>query len=505
MNVVLVTVDDMNADSLGSFGCEVKNTSPNIDAFAMDAMRFNYAHVHATSCIPSRNAISSGRYLYNSGIEGFYALPKEKVTFRTLPEVLRSKGYFTMIRGKAHHSYPYHPYPAFDIMFDTQLKEENVNIRKCETFYTYTKKGVEAAAKAGKPFFFSMDIHDPHTGYYNWLTKKGKIGPGMNKDDINNPPSKIFSADEITVPSFLPDTPLTRQEIAAYYSTVRRADDSFGFMIKALKETGVYNNTMIIFLSDHGMPEPFAKTANYYHSSRTPLTVRVPGITKAGSIDKNHMIGASDIFPSVLEVLGIQEEPGLDGRSFVSILKGQKQENRDFVITMYEENVGGNRQPTRSIITKDYAYISNLWSDGERKFATATKGMAATKEMFRLAEEGDKFWQERVQMFEHRVPEELYNYAKDPDALNNLIDQPEMKAKAEELRAKLVQVMTESKDPLLEVYQNRDNEKMLAAHLAKVDKESAWRKTQDIYSRSGKAKSSKNKQAKKKKSSKKKK
>ena len=495
MNVVLITVDDMNADSLGSFGCKVKDTSPNIDKFAMDSMRFNYAHVHATSCIPSRNAISSGRYLYNSGIEGFYALPKEEVTFRTLPEVLRANGYFTMIRGKAHHSYPYHPYPAFDIMFDTELKEQKVNIRKCETFYTTTKKGIEAAAKAGKPFFFSMDIHDPHVGYYNWLTKKGKVGPGMNKDDKDNAPSKIFTADEITLPGFLPNTELTKQEMAAYYSTVRRADDSFGYMIKALKETGVYDNTMIVFLSDHGMPEPFAKTANYYHSSHTPLTVRVPKMTKAGSVDNDHMIGASDIFPSILEVLDIKEESGLDGRSFASILKGKKQENRDFVLTMYEENVGGNRQPTRSIITKDYAYIWNPWSDGERKFATATKGMAATAEMFRLAQEGDQYWASRYDIFNYRVPEELYNYEKDPDALTNLIDQPEMKAQLDSLRATLSQVMTSSKDPLEELFADKDNKTAIAAHLAKVDKESAWRKTQDSYARSGKAKASKKKQS----------
>ncbi|MDD7985559.1 sulfatase-like hydrolase/transferase [Lentisphaera marina] len=170
MNVVLLTVDDMNADSLGAFACPVEGTSPQFDAFAADAMRFNYAHVHATSCIPSRNIISSGKYLYNSGLEGFYQLPEDEVTFRTLPEVLQDNGYFTMIRGKAHHSYPYVPYKrAFDIIFDDELKAKKLNIRQPKTFYDYTKKGVEAAKKAGKPFFYSMDIHDPHTPYYGLI------------------------------------------------------------------------------------------------------------------------------------------------------------------------------------------------------------------------------------------------------------------------------------------------------------------------------------------------
>ena len=499
-NVVLLTVDDMSADSIGAFGAQVKGTSPNIDKFAKESFRFHYAHVHATSCIPSRNAISSGRYLYNSGVEGFYALPKEQVSFKTIPDVLRKQGYFTIIRGKSKHSYPYHPYPAFDLNYDVILKETKENIRKPESFYRYTKMGIEAAIKAKKPFFFSMDIHDPHTGYYNWDKKESR--PGMNKDDVDNAPSKIFTIDEISVPNFLPKTDLVKQEMAAYYSTVRRADDSFGQVIKALKDTGVYDKTIFMFLSDHGMPEPFAKTANYYHSSRTPLIVRWPGVTKNGAIDKQHMIGTIDIFPSILDMLGFDLIKGLDGRSFAPILKGKTQENREYVYTMYEENVGGNRQPTRSVISKDLAYICNLWSDGERKFSTATKGMAAYAEMNRLAKR-DKFWKQRLNMLNYRVPQELYNYAKDPDALHNLISKKEYESKLNELRKVMTEFMKQSHDPLLQLFENRDDKKAISTHLDRVSKESEKRRSQVIYSRSGKAKDDKKNKDEKEKASKK--
>ena len=492
MNVVLLTVDDMNADSLGAFGCPVEGTSPQFDAFAADAMRFNYAHVHATSCIPSRNIISSGKYLYNSGLEGFYQLPKEQVTFRTLPEVLKTNGYFTMIRGKAHHSYPYVPYKrAFDIIFDDELKEKKLNIRQPKTFYDYTKKGVEAAKKADKPFFYSMDIHDPHTPYYGLIKKK--LTPGLNKEDESNPPSRIFKAEEIVIPGFLPQTEKVRLEMAAYYSTVRRADDSIGNVIQALKDSGVYDETIIIFLSDHGIPEPFGKTTNYYNGSHTPLTVRWPGRTKAGSVDNDHMIGSVDIFPSVLDMLGIKQETGLDGRSFTSILKGDKQDDRDYVVTMYEENVGGNRQPTRSIITKDFGYIYNLWSDGERKFASATKGTLAYKEMDRLAKEGNAHWQARLDLYNHRKPEELYNYHLDPHALKDLSESPEYAAKMQELRQALAQAMKASGDPIYSLFKERDNEELIQAHLKKVDGESEVRKRDAAYSRSGRAKADKKK------------
>jgi N-sulfoglucosamine sulfohydrolase len=502
MNVVLLTVDDMNADSLGAFGCPVEGTSPQFDAFAEDAMRFNYAHVHATSCIPSRNIISSGKYLYNSGLEGFYQLPKDQVTFRTLPEVLQANGYFTMIRGKAHHSYPYVPYKrAFDIIFDDELKEKKLNIRQPKTFYDYTKKGVEAARKACKPFFYSMDIHDPHTPYYGLIKKKLTVG--LNKEDKNNAPSRIFKAEEIVIPPFLPQTDIVRLEMAAYYSTVRRADDSIGNVIQALKDSGVYDQTIIVFLSDHGMPEPFGKTTNYYNGSHTPLTVRWPGHTKAGSVDNDHMIGSVDIFPSVLEMLGIEQEKDLDGRSFTSILEGNTQEDRDYVLTMYEENVGGNRQPTRSIISKDFAYIYNLWSDGERKFSSATKGTLAYKEMERLAKEGDAHWQARLDMYNFRQVEELYNYHLDPHALKDLSKNPEYANKLDDMRHVLAGVMKASSDPLYNLFLDRANHSAIEAHLAKVDAESDTRRRDAVYSRSGKAKIDKKKSSDKKKKAKK--
>ena len=488
MNILVLTVDDMNCDSVGVFGCTTPDTTPNIDRFAAGGFRFMNAHVHATSCIPSRNAVQTGRYLFNSGIEGFYQLPKDQVTYKTTPDILRENGYFTMIRGKSSHSSPYTPYPGWDINFDDELKEKRINIRDTKTFYEYTKKGINAAKAAGKPFYFSMDIHDPHTALYSFSAKKGKISTTLNRDDIDNPPSRIFKPGEIAMPKFLPDTPLARKEVTAYYNSVRRADDSFGNVIKALKDTGVYDNTLIVFFSDHGMPFPFAKTAMYYHSTHTPLMVRWPGVTKGGASDEDHLIGTIDILPTLLEIAGIEEPGGLDGRSFASILKGGRQDNRDFVYVMYEENVGGNRQPTRAVLSKDYSYICNLWSDGVRRFATATRGMATTMEMERLASEGDKYMQQRSELFTYNVPEQFFDLNKDADALNNLIDNPEYKKLIAKYQRQMVKTMKASNDPMLDIFQNRNDKKAVADYLAKLDAASYDRKTKAEYSRSGKAK-----------------
>jgi N-sulfoglucosamine sulfohydrolase len=483
MNILVLTVDDMNCDSVGAFGCTTPDTTPNMDEFAKEGYSFAHAHVHATSCIPSRNVVQTGRYLFNSGIEGFYQLPKEQVTYKTTPDILRENGYFTMIRGKSAHSSPYHPYPGWDINFDDILKKRKINMRSVQSFYDITKEGVEAAKAADKPFYFSMDIHDPHTALYKFSHKRGKVVTKIGADK-DNPPSRIFKGGEIVMPGFLPDTPLSRREVTAYYNSVRRADDSFGNVMKALKDAGVYDNTLIIFFSDHGMPFPFAKTAMYYHSTHTPLMVRWPGATQTGTMDKEHVVGTVDILPTLLEVIGIKEPSGLDGRSLVPILKGGKQADREFVYVMYEENVGGNRQPMRAVISKDYTYICNLWSDGERQFATATKGMATTWEMKRLADEGDKYMLERYDLFTHSVPEQFFDVNKDADALNNLIDNPEYKQLIAKHQEQMVKVMKSSNDPMLVIYPNRSDKESVGEYLAKLDAEVKVRKSQpEIYKR----------------------
>jgi N-sulfoglucosamine sulfohydrolase len=164
------------------------------------------------------------------------------------------------------------------------------------------------------------------------------------------------------------------------------------------------------------------------------------------------VVGTVDILPTLLEVTGISEPKGLDGRSLVSILQGSKQDDREFVYVMYEENVGGNRQPMRAILSKDFAYICNLWSDGQRRFATATRGMASTTEMFRLAEEGNETMQHRCEIFDHSVPEQFFDINKDADALNNLFGQPKYEDLIKRHQKQMVRTMEMSNDPMLETY-----------------------------------------------------
>jgi N-sulfoglucosamine sulfohydrolase len=103
-NVLLITMDDLSCDSVGAFGCRLKDTTPNIDRLASQSLHFAHAHVQVGNCMPSRNVMFSGRYPHTNRVEGFYQV--REPGYPVLADLLKEAGYFTGIRGKVSHSTP---------------------------------------------------------------------------------------------------------------------------------------------------------------------------------------------------------------------------------------------------------------------------------------------------------------------------------------------------------------------------------------------------------------
>ena len=472
LNVLFITSDDMSADSVGIYGAKLKDTTPNIDRLASQSLRFLHAHSQVGNCMPTRNVLFSGRYPHNNKVEGFYMVPNPG--YQVMSDFMKAGGYFTGIRGKVTHSTPYHPYPGWNAVLDELPDGTKADAKNVKSYYLSTKHGIELAKKAGKPFCLNINISDPHKPFWN---EDGQAE--------RNPPSRVFKADEVPVPGFLFEDKAVREELALYYSSVRRGDDCMGEILRALKESGEEDRTLIVYLSDHGMPLPWAKTQLYFHSTRTPLMFKWPGVTKPGAIDDRHMVSFVDVLPTLLEIVGLPQPQGLDGRSFVPVLRGQRQEGRDFVVTEYNENSGGNRHPMRSIVTKDFAYIFNPWSNGQRAFATATRGTVTYRRMQALAKTDPKM-AERLKFFDHRVPEELYNYSADVDALQNLIGDPKFAAQREQLTKQLEAWMVKTKDPMLDVFRGRKDAKVREAYMKQVEGEAAERNASGARQKGGK-------------------
>jgi len=465
-NVLFITVDDMSCDSIGAFGCKLPDTSPNVDRLAAQGLRFEYAHTLVGNCMPSRNVMLSGRYPHNNRVEGFYQV--RDPGYPVMADLMKAGGYFVAIRGKVSHSTPYTPYPAWDLVLDRLPDGSRAHPKDVASYGISARQGIQAARRAGKPFFLNINVSDPHKPFY------AQAKNGRTVDDPNEP-SRVLRAEEVPVPGFLPDDPAVRKELAHYYSSVRRADDCVGAVLEALRESGEEGDTVVMFLSDHGMPLPFAKTQLYHHSTRTPWIVRWPGVTRPGAVDDRHMISAVDFLPTILDITGIPHPGGLDGRSFRPLLGGQAQDGRDMVFKEYNENSGGNRSPMRAVQTRTHLYLFNPWSNGERVMATATAGTVTNRRMKELAK-ADPRIAARVELLEHRVPEEAYDVAGDPDALTNLIGDPSSRDEIDRLRAALESWMERTGDPMLDVFRHRDDPAAREAYMAGAGEEAARRR-----------------------------
>jgi N-sulfoglucosamine sulfohydrolase len=464
-NLLIITVDDMSADSIGAFGCKLAGTTPHIDRLAQAGIRFTRAHVQVGNCMPSRNTMWSGRYPHNNGVEGFYQV--KQPDYPVLTDLMKAAGYFTAIRHKVSHSTPCHPY-AWDLILDTLPDGSKAHVKDPVSYGISTRRGIAAARAQGKPFCLMINIGDPHKPFHA-QGKRGETVPDAHR------PSRVYKPEEVPTPGFLFRDPVVSKELAHYYSSVRRADDAVGHILAALRESGQAEHTLVMFLSDHGMALPFAKTQLYHHSTHTPLIFQWPGVTQAGFQESDHMVSAVDFLPTLLDVAGIPHPTGLDGRSFAPLLKGQTQPNRSWVVKEYNENAGGSRDPMRAVQTKRFLYLFNPWSNGERIMATATTGTPTYRRMAELASQ-DPAIAARHDLYRYRVVEELYDIEEDSDCLVNLIDHPAHQQALAHLRQTLEAWMVRTGDHMLDVFRRREDPVAREAYVLQKEREADARR-----------------------------
>ncbi len=452
-NVVLITVDDMNWDSVGAYGCTLPGITPNMDRFAGESVAFDQAHVAIAICMPCRASIMTGRYPHSSGALGFDEI---KPGIETLPEKLREAGYHSTLVGKDIHTIPSRHEGAFDRI--RKSGQYTLRGRGPAKFYSETNLAISSAREANKPLFLNINITDPHRPFAG---SKGETNKIQNDKEwtgiatIKDP----YGPEEIDVPRFLADLPPVRKEIAQYYTSVRRADDSVGNVLRAINDAGISENTLVIFMSDHGIAVPFAKTNCYFHSTKTPLMIRWPGHTEAGRRVDDRMVSTIDFSATILEACGLPPLKDSDGSSFLPLLINKPRADnggwgRDSVFTSM--NYPNNRRPypMRSIIESGgMGFIWNGWGGGETEFRNESQ-TGLTFAAMKKAGETDPTIAARVKLFLNRVPVELYNYAVDPDGLNNLVSNPENQDDLKRLQSKLLQRMTETDDPQLEAFKN---------------------------------------------------
>jgi N-sulfoglucosamine sulfohydrolase len=448
LNILIISADDLTYNTIGAFGCQVEDITPNLDRLAEEGVRFTHAYNNTAVCQPCRQSWLTGLYPHNNGAEGLEPLD-DHIT--TLPGILKMAGYVNGILGKEMHHQPVENFFWDFIPYKTEKDSvwRKGHSRNPGLFYEYSKRFFDLAKSEKKPFFFSVNSHDPHRPFAGSAADSTTWGANMP------PITRIYQPHEIEMPGYLPDIPDVRKEVAQYYNTVYRCDQSLGAVLRALDESGLKENTLVVFLSDHGAAFPFAKSQCYLNSTKAPLIIRWPGKTDSGWVDNDHLISGTDLMPTLLEAAGIALTTELDGVSFLPILLKEEDHGRPYVFSTYYQIFARIRYPMRSVQNKEFGYIYNFWSDGKTAMTGDATGGLTWKAMVRAAETDPEI-AKRVELYRHRVKEEFYDFVKDPDALKNLIDDPAYADKINEFRGMMLEAMQQYNDPAYEVYLERN-------------------------------------------------
>ena len=368
-NIVLILADDMGYSDVGFNGCTDIPT-PNLDALATSGIRFEQAYVSASVCGPSRAGLLTGRYQQRFGCgenppeAGWPDQPRcpdagVPRTEQLMSELLKSAGYATGHVGKWHMGL---------------AKPLRPNERGFDYFYGFLN-GAHSFVKAEKewqsnPEFWPIYRNREPLDYEGYLTDTFTAESiGFIERNKEKPFFLYLSYNAVHSPWEAPENAahqvqhISDSDRRTYAGMLVSMDSGIGRVLQALKDNGVYQNTLVIFLSDNGAPKhsaarstPFRgnKGDTYEGGTRVPFVMSWPGTLRAGEVYKEP-VSSLDLAPTFVKLAGAEEaKNGFDGVDLVPFLQGD-QKGRPHEIMFFRRD-------------NDYAIRSGdwklAWNDG---------------------------------------------------------------------------------------------------------------------------------------------
>lgn len=409
-NLILCLCDQLRAFEVGCYGNNVVRT-PHLDRLASEGVRFETAVTNFPVCMAARSVLLSGQYnrTCTGGVSniafptapGRFNLPEYPFAGRphlkqpTLPERLREHGYHNTAIGKWHiHSWPH------DIGFDDYLIPR---VHHCHTGQSYTENGqseftpegysldfealrvkqfLQGRVTEADPFFLYYNLSPPHCPVadlpeaYRTLYNPDEI-PIRPNVDLSRPLAnqeyafKVYRWDfrfydhHLPFTEHLPEGYGLRNLIAEYYGMTTWMDAAVGRLLNALSETGLADNTIVVFASDHGdnlgSHGLVQKGTTNQESIRIPLMIRYPGVVPMKQVVTDRVASLVDIAPTLLDMAGIPIPSHFHGRPLLS--EPQDKSDPLDASSAYVETSGGVAIRTPDFLYQiQYAPNSNILS-----------------------------------------------------------------------------------------------------------------------------------------------
>ncbi len=397
------------------------HATPTYSRLAAEGTLFENAFTASPTCSPSRAALLTGQAPRRNGMIGLaHRGAKLNDPSRHLAACLGRHGYRTALAGVQHEfgrdrrdALPYHEVFQPDAHGDLAARDAAV----ADAAAAFLRRGHDT------PFFLACGFFATHRT------------AGHTMQHFNGDASPLGDPAGVTVPPDLPDTRQVRADIADYNAALTRLDGYVGTVLDALDEADLADDTLVICTTDHGVPFPRYKSRLTDAGTGVLLILRGPGIDAGRRVPQ--MVSHLDLVPTLCEMLGLPDRGDLDGKALQPLLHGDDATPLHDAL-FPEVNYHAAYEPMRGIRTAELLYIRHFGPDATRR-VLPNCDPGPTRDV--LVDAG---WGERP------LPvEEFYDLDIDPHALNNLIDDPTYRDRADGLRQRLRDHMRRTDDPLL--------------------------------------------------------
>ena len=424
-NILLITSED-NGPELGCYG-EPYVQTPNLDRLAESGVRFDRAFVTQAGCSQSRSSILTGLYPHQNGQIGLATWDFRMYREDTLNVVrsLKDAGYRTGIIGKLHIN------PASAFPFDFKdLPTANFDRKKLGRYANLAGEFMKASAE---PFFLMVNYPDAHRPFIPQV------------DDL--PEKPLTGADVKPLAYMGVDHPDLRQQTADHYNCMSRLDTLIGNLLEKLKNSGKSDNTLVIYLGDHGADLLRGKRTCLESGLRIPLIASWPGKTKAGQ-GRQELVSTIDLFPTILEASGADAPNALlPGRSLLPLLRGDAPDWRPYLFAEWHLHGLFNFFPQRSVRGERYKLIHNLAPQLENPEFDFVIGRHFPKVKTSVIE-SNPVVAAGYRSMKHAPEFELYDLENDPYEFKNLSGDRDHQVILERLKKQLFAWQDKTNDPL---------------------------------------------------------
>jgi N-sulfoglucosamine sulfohydrolase len=390
--------------------------TPHVQRLAEEGVLFRQVFCASPSCSPSRAALLTGQSPHSSGMLGLAHRGWKLNDYNQhLIHTLKKSGYESALCGVQHIAAG--PDSVKIIGYDQEIKAADARARHVAPAAADWLRNAPQ-----EPFFLDVGFVETHT-----LPNDTRFGDslfGCAKGD----PRYVLPAPA------LPDTPRTRQDMADFAEAAHVLDNGIGEVLRALEESGLAENTLVICTTDHGIPLPSMKCNLTDAGTGVSLIMRGPSIFRGGQVC-DAMISQIDVFPTLCDWLQIPKPAHLEGKSFLPVLRGDAAEINEAIFSEVTHHAA--YEPMRAVRTKRWKYIRRF--DDRESVVLPNVDDSPSKDVW--VESG---WRERKTEME-----QLFDLTFDPHETGNLANDPNYTNILNELRSRLDQWMLETNDPIL--------------------------------------------------------